>query len=275
MTTRFPSIGVDVRSPDQLRDLIATILAAAEPVQVDRERCDHVWTDPSAARVVVQARGGLIEGVRTGLAGSAPAVACTDVRLMDDRVATLNLLDETEGNLLCSVAVELEDHSLLRLAGGRLARGQLVLSVLADRITVYPDLGSYQEKTGAEGDHGHLLSQELRPPPAAPGDWAPTAEVDFTATVQRAEARVNSLTGTEFHWLRLSARPALDLDLAAGTAQLAEPPAPGSVVTGRGLLTGRLNLHPGDLPRQPGPARTLIRRMRHRITLRLPRRPTG
>ncbi|MDI1462060.1 hypothetical protein QEZ54_13880 [Catellatospora sp. KI3] len=275
MTTRFPSIGVDVRTQDELRDLMATILGAAEPVQVDRERCDHVWTCPSAARVVVQARGGLIAGVLTGLAGSAPTVACTDVRLLDDRVATLNLLDETEGNLLCSVAAQLEDHSLLRLAGGLLARGQVVLSVLADRITAYPDLRSYQQETGARLDRGHLLSQELRRPPAAPGDWAPTAEVDFTATVRRAELRVNSLTGTAFHWLRLSVRPALELDLAAGTAELAAPPAPGSVVTGRGLLTGRLNLRPGDLPRQPGPARALLRRVRHRITARLPHRPDG
>ncbi|WP_212832581.1 hypothetical protein [Catellatospora sp. TT07R-123] len=264
-----------MRSQDQLRDLIAAIVSAADPVQVDRERCDHVWTDPSAARVVVQARGGVIENVFTGLAGTAPAVACAGIRLIDDRTATLDLLDETDGGLICAVAAELEDHSLLRLAGGRLARGQVVLSVLADRIEAHADLPSYQAKTGADLDRGHLLSHDLRPPPAAPAGWAPTARVGFTATVTRAEVRTNSLTGLPFHWLRVRARPGIELDLAAGSAGLAGPPVPGSVVNGLGVLTGRLNLHPGDLPRRPGPARALLRRIRHRITLRQPRRPDG
>ncbi len=244
--SHFTSIGVDVE-PEGLSRFTMAVVAAAVAVPINRRHCDHVWTDPSGARVVARSRWGRVHHVLASLAGGAVAVPCGNIRLIDDRTAVMDLLDDTDGDLICPVAVHLEDHAVLHVAGGWLARGQIVLSALAESVTPAPDRPP--EPDADTPDALGLVCDDLMRPAHAAATWTPSPRAALTGTVRDAELRTNSLTGESFHWLRLRIRPGLDLDIAAPAAALPAAPAPGTRLHARAVLTGRLGLQPGTLPR--------------------------
>lgn len=246
MTSHFASIGVDL-TREGLSRFTTSIVSAAVAVPINRRHCDHVWTDPSGARVIARSRWGRVHHVQPSLAGGAATVACGSIRLIDDRTAVMDLLDDTDGDLICPVAVHLEDHSVLHVAGGWLARGQVALSALAETAAPAPDRPP-EPGTDPPAALG-LVCDGLVRPANAPATWTPSPRTVLRGTVRAAELRTNTLTGESFHWLRLRIRPGLELDVAAPAAALPAVPAPGTRLHARAVLTGRLNLQPGTLPR--------------------------
>ncbi|GAA1631811.1 hypothetical protein [Catellatospora bangladeshensis] len=259
MTTHFASIGVDL-AREGLSRFTTSVVSAAVAVPINRRHCDHVWTDPSGARVVARSRWGRVHQVQPSLAGGAVAVPCGSIRLIDDRTAVMDLLDDTDGDLICPVAVHLEDHSVLHVAGGWLARGQIVLSALAETASSAPDRPP-EPAADIPLDLG-LVCDGLVRPAHAPATWTPSPRTELRGTVRAAELRTNGLTGDSFHWLRLHVRPGLELDVAAPATALPAVPAPGTRLHARAVLTGSLGLQPGTLPR-PRRAKHL-RRLRRR-----------
>lgn len=246
MTTHFASIGVNL-VPSDLSRFTTAVVSAAVTVPINRRHCDHVWTDPSGARVVARSRWGRVHHVLPSLAGGSAAVPCGSIRLIDDRTAVMDLLDDADGDLICPVAVHLEDHSVLHVAGGWLARGQIVLSALAETAAPAPDRPP-EADPGAPPALG-LICDDLARPAHAPATWTTSPRAALTGTVRAAELRTNRLTGERFHWLRLRIRPGLDLDVAAPATALPAAPAPGTRLHARAVLTGHLGLQPGTLPR--------------------------
>ncbi|MEV0456373.1 hypothetical protein [Catellatospora methionotrophica] len=246
MTGLFASIGVDLARED-LRQFTMSVVAAGIAVPLSRRFCDHVWTDVSGARVVARAHWGRVHHLQPSLAGGAVAVACENIRLIDDRTAVMDLLDETDGGLVCPVAVHLEDHTALHVAGGGLARGQVTLSALAE--TFEPPA----EGTAAPATSGLVSDDLVRAGRAEPG-WTPTARARLHGTVRLAELRTNTLTGRPFHWLRLRVHPAIDIDVAAPGSTLPTTPAPGTSLRARAVLTGRLDLQPDTLRKGRAPS---------------------
>ncbi|GAA1422167.1 hypothetical protein [Catellatospora coxensis] len=239
MTGLFASIGVDLARED-LRQLTMSVVTAGVAVPHSRRFCDHVWTDTSGARVVARARWGRIHHVQPSLAGGAVAVACENIRLIDDRTAVMDLLDETDGGLLCPVAVHLEDHTALHVAGGALPRGQITLSALAESLEPNPP------PTPDDPTPPGLVCDDLTRPHHADPAWTPTPRARLHGAVRLAELRTNTLTGEPFHWLRLHVHPAVTLDVATPAALLPTSPPPGTTLRLRATLTGRLNLPPKE-----------------------------
>lgn len=239
MTGLFASIGVDL-AREGLRQFTMSVVADGVAVPHSRRFCDHVWTDASGARVVARARWGRIHHVQPSLAGGAVAVACENIRLIDDCTAVMDLLDETDGGLVCPVAVHLEDHTALQVAGGVLPRGQVTLSALAETLEPQPP-----PTPDGPAPPGLLCDDLIRPQRAAPG-WTPTARARLHGAVHLAELRTNTRTGEPFHWLRLRVHPAIDLDVAAPATALPTSPPPGATLRLRATLTGRLNLPPKE-----------------------------
>ncbi|MEV4416971.1 hypothetical protein [Catellatospora sp. NPDC049609] len=260
MTGLFASIGVDL-AREGLSRFTTAVVSAGTAVPFSRRHCDHVWTDPSGARVVARSRWGRVHHVLPSLAGGAVAVACGDIRLIDDRTAVMDLLDDTDGGLICPVALLLEDHTALHVAGGAMARGQVVLSALAESLA--PARGDPAGGPDAPADPGLVSDDLVRPTQAAAG-WTPSARAGLTGTVRAAQLRTNTLTGQEFHWLRLRIRPGLEIDVAAPATALPAVPGPGTRLHVRAVLTGRLDLQPGTLPRprKEGHLLNLLRRGR-------------
>lgn len=241
MTGLFASIGVDLARQD-LRRFTMSVVTAGVAVPHSRRFCDHVWTDASGARVVARAHWGRIHHVQPSLAGGAAAVACENIRLIDDRTAVMDLLDETDGGLVCPVAIHLEDHTALHVAGGGLPRGQVTLSALAETLEPQPPPAPDDPAPPAGTPSNGLICDDLiRPQHADPG-WTPTPRARLHGVVRLAELRTNTLTGGPFHWLRLRVHPAIDLDIAAPAATLPASPPPGTTLHLRATLTGRLNL---------------------------------
>ncbi|WP_155372379.1 hypothetical protein [Catellatospora vulcania] len=256
MTGLFASIGVDLARQD-VRQFTMSVVNAGTAVTLSRRFCDHVWTDTSGARVVARARWGRIHHMQPSLAGGAVAVACENIRLIDDRTAVMDLLDETDGGLVCPVAVHLEDHTALHVAGGGLARGQVTLSALAESVEPHPPPADGSAQSAETVPHGLVCDDLVRPGRAAPG-WTPTARARLHGTVRLAELRTNTLTGEPFHWLRLRVHPGIDIDIAAPATTLPSSPSPGEPLHIRATLTGRLDLQPDTLKkgRAPSPRST-------------------
>ncbi|WP_144126500.1 hypothetical protein [Catellatospora sichuanensis] len=248
MTGLFASIGVDL-ARENLRQFTMSVVTAGVAVTLSRRFCDHVWTDASGARVVARARWGRIHHMQPSLAGGAVAVACENIRLIDDRTAVMDLLDETDGGLVCPVAVHLEDHTALHVAGGGLARGQVTLSALAEAV----ELGPSADGPSETAPRGLVCDDLVRPGLAEPG-WTPTARARLHGTVRQAELRTNTLTGEPFHWLRLRVHPRIDIDVAAPASTLPASPAPGVSLRARAVLTGRLDLQPDTLKKGRAPS---------------------
>ncbi|GAA1372063.1 MULTISPECIES: hypothetical protein [Catellatospora] len=247
MTGLFASIGVDLARED-LRQFTMSVVTAGVAVTLSRRFCDHVWTDASGARVIARARWGRIHHMQPSLAGGAVAVACANIRLIDDRTAVMDLLDETDGGLVCPVAVHLEDHTALHVAGGGLARGQVTLSALAETVEPPP-----ADEPAATTPRGLICDDLVRPGLAEPG-WTPTARARLRGTVRLAELRTNTLTGEQFHWLRLRVHPHIDIDVAAPASTLPTSPSPGAPLRATATLTGRLDLQPHTLRKGRAPS---------------------
>ncbi|WP_414942361.1 hypothetical protein [Amycolatopsis sp. cmx-11-51] len=139
MSSHFEAIGISVTSQDEFGEKVVSLISAGTARQIARKISEHVWTDPSGARLVAQIRNREIEFLLPCLAGTAPAVPVRDVRLVDDETAMLELLDGVDGELICPIAVELEDRAVLAHSGGRLENGSLVLAALAEDVTVHVD----------------------------------------------------------------------------------------------------------------------------------------
>ena len=204
--------------------------------------------------MVARARWGRIHHVQPSLAGGAVAVACENIRLIDDRTAVMDLLDETDGGLVCPVAVHLEDHTALHVAGGGLARGQ-VDPVRPGRVRrAVPAArrrpGADQPSPPRTAWSATTWSAPAWPHPAGRPPPAPAC----TAPSALAELRTNTLTGEPFHWLRLRVHPGIDIDVAAPASTLPAAPPPATACDARAVLTGRLDLQPDTLQKGRAPA---------------------
>jgi len=246
----FEAIGIRVTGEDEFAERVVSLVNAGTARRIAPKISEHVWTDPSGARLVAQVRNGSVEYLLPSLAATTPAVPVRNVRLVDDETAMLDLLDDVDGQLVCPVAVELEDRAVLAHSGGRLESGSLVLAALAEEVTVHADAEAYsasQDDDGPQFAADHFIPSgtfSLAEP--SPG-WVPSAHALFAGEVIEAETPVNTVTGTAFHRIRVRTIDAIELDVAIATTEVGQPPARGNVVTGTFFLTGRLGLQPtGD-----------------------------
>ncbi|SEC47842.1 hypothetical protein SAMN04489729_1672 [Amycolatopsis lurida] len=248
VSSHFEAIGIGVTSEDEFRERVVSLIGAGTARQIDKKISEHVWTDSSGARLVAQVRKGEIDFLLPCLAGTAPAVSVSGVRLVDDETAMLDLLDG-DGEMVCPVAVELEDRAVLAQAGGRLESGSLVLAALAEDITVHADADAYEASQDEDGlkfaaDH-FIPSGTFALEDPSPG-WAPSAHALFAGEVVEVATPVNTVTGEAFHRIRVRTIAAIELDVAIATTDLERPPARGNIVTGTFFLTGSLGLQPAD-----------------------------
>jgi hypothetical protein len=179
-------------------------------------------------------------------------VPVRDVRLVDAETAMLELLDDVDGELVCPVAVELEDRAVLARSGGRLETGSLVLAALAEDVTVHADAEAYyaaQDDDGPKFAADHFIPSGTFPLGEPSPGWRPSAHALFAGEVIEVETPVNTVTGTAFHRLRVRTIAALELGVAIATTALERPPVRGNIVTGTFFLTGRLGL-PGSSPKR-------------------------
>ncbi|MCR6487854.1 hypothetical protein M8542_34010 [Amycolatopsis sp. OK19-0408] len=254
MSSHFDAIGIGITSKDDFREKVVSLIGAGAARRITTKVNEQVWTDPSGARLVAKIRNGRIEFLLPCLAGTAPAVPVRDVRLVDDETAMLDLLDGVEGQLVCPVAVELEDRAVLAHSGGRLESGSLTLAALAEDVTVHADAEAYfaaqdDDKPKFAADH-FIPSGTFAVGQPKPG-WTPTAHALFAGEVVEAETPVNTVTGTAFHRIRVRTIAAIEVDVAIATTDVERPPARGNVVAGTFFLTGRLGLEPTESAESP------------------------
>ncbi|KDN22054.1 hypothetical protein [Amycolatopsis rifamycinica] len=254
MSSHFEAIGIGVTSEDEFAERVVSLIGAGTARPITPKTSEHVWTDPSGARLVAQVRGGEVEFLLPSLAGTTPAVPVRNVRLVDDETAMLELLDGVDGQLVCPVAVELEDRAVLAHAGGRLETGSLVLAALAEEVTVHADAEAFY--AAQDDDMPKFAADHFIPsgsfPLADPGPgWTPSAHALFAGEVVEARMPVNTVTGTTFHRIRVRTIAAIELGVAIAPTVLERPPAPGNIVTGTFFLTGNLGLRPPDPAENP------------------------
>ncbi|RSN52665.1 hypothetical protein DMH01_40960 [Amycolatopsis sp. WAC 04182] len=248
MASHFEAIGIGVTSEDEFRERVVSLIGAGTARPIDKKISEHVWTDSSGARLVAQVRKGEIDFLLPCLAGTAPAVPVRDVRLVDDETAMLELLDGVAGEMICPIAVELEDRAVLAHSGGRLESGSLVLAALAEDVTVHADAEAY---AASQGDGPQFAADHFIPSGTftleepSPG-WAPSAHALFAGEVVETESPVNTVTSKAFHRIRVRTIAAIELDVAIAATALEQPPARGNIVTGTFFLTGSLGLQPAD-----------------------------
>ncbi|WP_410649759.1 hypothetical protein [Amycolatopsis sp. cmx-4-54] len=249
MSSHFEAIGIGVTSEDEFRERVVSLIGAGTARQIGKKISEHVWTDSSGARLVAQVHRGEIDLLLPCLAGTAPAIPVRNVRLVDDETAMLDLLDGVAGEMVCPVAVELEDRTALAHSGGRLTSGSLTLAALAEDITVHADADAYEASQDDDGlkfaaDH-FIPSGTFALEEPSPG-WTPSAHALFAGEVVEAETPVNTVTGETFHRIRVRTIAAIELDVAIAATDLEQPPARGNIVTGTFFLTGSLGLQPAD-----------------------------
>ncbi|KFZ82053.1 hypothetical protein ED92_17710 [Amycolatopsis sp. MJM2582] len=246
MSSHFAALGIDVTSQEEFGERVVSLIGAGTARRITKKISEHVWTDPSGARLVAQVHNGQIEFLLPCLASKAPAVPVGGVRLVDDETAMLDLLDGVGGEMICPIAVELEDRAVLAHSGGRLESGSLVLAALAEEVTVHADADAYSASQDGElefaADH-FIPSGTFSPGEPAPG-WVPSAHALFAGEVVEVETPVNTVTGTAFHRIRVRTIAAIELDVAIATTELERPPARGNIVNGTFFLTGSLGLRP-------------------------------
>lgn len=249
MSSHFEAIGIGVAGQDEFRERVGSLIGAGTARQIAAKLSEHVWTDPSGARLVAQVRNRELEFLLPCLAGTAPAVPVRDVRLVDDETAMLELLDGVDGNLVCPIAVELEDRAVLAHSGGRLEIGSLELAALAEDVAVHADAEAYlasQDDDGPKFAADHFIPSGTFTLAEPSSDRTPSAHALFAGEVIEAETPVNTVTGTAFHRIRVRTIAAIELDVAIAITDLEHPPVRGNIVTGTFFLTGRLGLQPAN-----------------------------
>lgn len=251
MSSHFAAIGIGVTNQDEFGERVVSLISAGSARQIATKISEHVWTDPSGARLVAQVRDREIEFLLPCLAGTTPAVQVRDVRLLDGETAMLELLDGVDGELVCPIAVELEDRAVLASSGGRLENGSLVLAALAEDVTVHADAEAY---FASQDDDGPKFAADHFIPSGTFSIAEPSAHALLAGEVVEIETPVNTVTGTAFHRIRVRTIAALELDVAIATTDLEQPPVPGNIVTGTFFLTGRLGLQATD-PAENSPKR--------------------
>ncbi|EME61673.1 hypothetical protein H074_10890 [Amycolatopsis decaplanina DSM 44594] len=263
VSSHFEAIGIGVTSEDEFGERVVSLISAGTARQIAKKISEHVWTDPSGARLVAQVRNGEIEFLLPCLAGTTPAVPVRDVRLVDDETAMLELLDGVDGELVCPIAVELEDRAVLAHSGGRLEIGSLVLAALAEDVTVHADAEAYsasQDDDGPKFAADHFIPSGTFSLTERSPDRTPSAHALFAGEVIEVETPVNTVTGTAFHRIRVRTIAAIELDVAIATTDVEQPPARGNIVTGTFFLTGRLGLQPTDPAENSSKRRRWFRR---------------
>ncbi|HET6288086.1 MAG TPA: hypothetical protein VFG15_15225 [Amycolatopsis sp.] len=251
VSSHFEAIGIGVTDQDEFRERVVSLISMGEARQIAAKLSEHVWTDPSGARLVAQVRNRGIEFLLPCLAGTTPAVPVRDVRLVGDETATLELLDGVDGKLICPAAVELEDAAVLAHSGGRLETGFLVPAALAEDVTVHADAEAYDASQGDDGPKyaaDHFIPSGTFALGEPSSDWTPSAHALFAGEILEAETPVNTVTGAAFHRIRVRTIAAIELDIAIAATDLEEPPTRGNIVTGTFFLTGRLGLQPTESP---------------------------
>ncbi|MFC3455485.1 hypothetical protein [Amycolatopsis speibonae] len=176
--------------------------------------------------------------------------------------AAVDLLDSVERELVCPIAVELEDRAVLAHSGGHLETGALELAALAEDVTVYADADTYyasQDDDGPKFAADHFIPSGLFQPADPTPGWTPSARALFAGEVIEVENPVNTVTGMAFHRIRVRAIAAIELDVAVATADLEKSPELGNIVTGTFLLTGRLGLEPTGPAENPSKRRRWFR----------------
>jgi hypothetical protein len=267
VANHFGAIGIPIGSMEQFSQLVGALTAEAPRRKIGDGIYDHVWTDPSGARLVSQTRGGGIDFALPCLAGAGAPAPVRNIRLIDPETAMLDLLDTVDGNMVCPLAVELEDRAVLAARGGTLHTGQLVLAALAEKITVHADADAYYASQPGDGPKfaaDYLIPAGTFPPSQAPADWAPSAHAILAGEVLQARTRTTERTGGQFHWIRVRTIAGTELDIAANPEDLPDLPTPGNIASGTFFLTGNLGLNLADPIDPPADAPAEKRRWRRR-----------
>ncbi len=263
MASHFGAIGIEVADQDEFSERVVSLISAGTARQIAPKVSEHVWTDSSGARLVAQVRKGELEFLLPCLAGTTPAVPVRDVHLVGDETVMLELLDGVEGEMVCPVAVELEDRAVLAHSGGRIETGSLVLAALAEEVTVHADAEAYS--ASQDGDEPKFAEDFFIPSgvfsPTEPSpDWTPSAHALFAGEVIEADTPVNTVSGKAFHRIRVRTIAAIELDVAIAATDLEQPPVRGNIVSGTFFLTGSLGLQPPDPAEIPSKRRRWFRR---------------
>ncbi|NYE95662.1 hypothetical protein FHU41_001912 [Psychromicrobium silvestre] len=178
------------------------------------------------------------------IAGSTKEVAVGDVHLVSVDTAMMELLDGPGGDLLCPIAVDLEDSFVLAELGGSVRKGSLSLAALAEEVDLHTDQENYYaSQTGdAQFSAGFFIPSGTFPANPEQPDWKPSATAIFAGEVLRCSMQINSFSGKEFCLATVRTIGDVTLDVAIAKKDLRWVPVPGNIIDGQFFLTGSLGL---------------------------------
>jgi hypothetical protein len=246
MASHLACLGLDLPQ-DRWQALVNDVCEAGVKV-ASGNRIEYTWTDPSGARVVVEASGRRFLDLLPTLADDHPVtIEFIDGEAVDEWVALLTLRSWPTGEEY-RVPVALEGRVWLERPRGSWSAGEVSLVALAEDVTLYDDRAQAARVLGVPAE----LLDECAPI----GEWARASRlgvdpvkphVALSGEVVAAQVRTNRMTGQKFGVLRMLAPPG-DVTVCLAERQWIDPLAVGMYLSGVFRVSGRLAVPPVPLP---------------------------
>ncbi len=240
MGTHFGAIGLPGDGDAAVKALMAF---ASHAVTLGETEAASViaHTDRSGARLsLTRLPSGAIQCVTPSFAGTSRltvvAGSFSDHECPYEAPLLVEAVDDT-GEMVYPLALQLEDVAIWREALEPGERVDLNVTAFAERIDVFADEAAYRAS-------GTLMAVQSLIPSGmfllggAEGDSRVTPRALINGTVRSAARLVNTLTGLEFVHVCVESYAAV-YDIVVDPADLDDPPAVGSIVSGQFWLSCR------------------------------------
>lgn len=247
MPSHFSTIGLRVRSEEEMYDLANRVGPLAEPLEAADGVYFH-WADPSGAELWIQVRGDEILGLNPHFAGRSRLRARLTARVKTDSPSPLDgtfhaWADPPDGGGEDSGAYPFVfDAPDARLHDGLQlpATTTVQVAAYAREIEAFDSPEAYAASQGGEVKFAarSFIPSGLFTPGGESTD-PPRAQAIFTGEVLEADRRVNQLTGESFVWCLVDTYGGV-YDVVVDPELLPDPPKVGGVVSGSFWLTGRI-----------------------------------
>lgn len=200
-------------------------------------------TDRSGARLsLTLLPSGAIQCVTPSFAGTSRLTAVTGSFGDDECPYEVPLLVEVfddTGEMVHPLALQPEDVAVWRDALEPGERVNLNVTAFAERMDVFADEAAYRASGTPMAVQSLIPSGMFAPGGGAAGDWGVTPRALISGTVRSAERLVNALTGLEFVHVFVESYAAITYDIVVDPADLDDPPAVGTIVSGQFWLSCR------------------------------------
>jgi hypothetical protein len=254
MASNLACIGLSVSSPEELRELLGSLLPEAQSIGRAGDFEVRRWQDPSGARITFGMSGESVVEFLPSFAART-RVGLQGLQMQNAEVASAAVVDP-EGNQLTSMALEVEQRRLL--APGAVIDAETAVVALGNAVEVFADAVEFSESDASllspesadEDPPADYLERGLRWPPRVAatsffsfgvfqtGD-AVQADARLASTVRSAERRRVRSTGRDVVVAEVEG-PGFDITLCLDGAEHPVDPRPGNVVSGTVFLTGDL-----------------------------------